>query len=826
MWQGGASLRALRSAAREWLGKRRALVTGVGAGLGLVLAACLALGPIVRSRAEAAGHRRGLRVEVGSVRPNLMGVTLKNVRFVPDESEGTPWLSGQLDRVEVHVGLGLGLRSVRVQGGHVTLTGSPDEIGDHLRDMRKNAGRAPAAESGGPSEGPEIVFEGLRVSWAGAADAGGLLEAEGIRFEQKRPEQGVVNGTFTVDSAHASREGQSARAKDLTIRFARQRDASGAEENTSVSEARLASLELGVELSLGNVPAPPPPAAAPAPRRVTTPTATKPSRRGARAQPPLPPRPAFVDFDFSPKARRLRDQLVKVSAWCAEHLTDGAPVEINGLQVVLTRGDQKLNIGPGSLHVLHGPKALDIDFAPGRTGARVAGDPTNLSMHATIPSSNGEIAVNVSGGPVTLASLGVKEQDFGLLDVANAKLEAKGNVRLSDDAGRFLFDGDGRLSSLSLFHHALADEPVRGIDMAWRAAGSAELNGSSLRLDEGRIDVGAIHLQASGAAERGDDYVRIEARADVPVSDCKKMLDSLPRALVPKLEDLTLAGTFALRAGIALDTRRLEDMKVEWDLKNRCRVKDVPADFDVDKFTKPFRRTVYDEHGEKVEVVAGPSTPDWVPFAQISPFMEVAVTTTEDGGFRRHGGFDRTAIQNSIRDNLRAGRFLRGASTITMQLAKNIYLDREKSLSRKLQEAILTTYLEQALTKDEILELYFNVVEFGPNLYGIGPAATYYFNTIPNELSLGQSLFLTSLLPNPKRNYFTQTGLVSKGWLGYLHRVMKIMRERNKINDEEFMDGLSEVLTYQVPRSPRVRPSPEEQHELVGDMPWLAPDGP
>jgi membrane peptidoglycan carboxypeptidase len=267
-------------------------------------------------------------------------------------------------------------------------------------------------------------------------------------------------------------------------------------------------------------------------------------------------------------------------------------------------------------------------------------------------------------------------------------------------------------------------------------------------------------------------------------------------------------------------------MKIEWDLKNRCRVTAPPSEFNVERFGHPFRRTVYDEHGDKVEIESGPSTPDWVQFQQISPFMEAAVTTTEDGGFRRHGGFDKTAIQNSIRDNLRAGKFLRGASTITMQLAKNIYLDREKSLSRKLQEAILTTYLEQALTKDEILELYFNVVEFGPMLYGIGPAAAYYFNTIPNELSLGQSLFLASLLPNPKRNYFTQSGLVSKGWSTYLHRLMKIMRERNKINDEEFMDGLSEVLTYQVARSPRVRPTPEMERELGGDLPWLAPEGP
>jgi membrane peptidoglycan carboxypeptidase len=268
-------------------------------------------------------------------------------------------------------------------------------------------------------------------------------------------------------------------------------------------------------------------------------------------------------------------------------------------------------------------------------------------------------------------------------------------------------------------------------------------------------------------------------------------------------------------------------MKIDWDLKNQCRIINAPPEIDVARFGRPFRRTVYDEHGQKVEIVSGPGTPDWVPLQAISPFMEAAITTTEDGGFRYHGGFDKTAIKNSIRDNVRAGKFLRGASTITMQLAKNLYLEREKNLSRKLQEAVLTTYLEQALTKDDILELYFNIVEYGPMIYGIGPAADHYFDTSPNDLSLGQALFLTSILPAPKRTYFSsQTGQVSKGWLGYLHKLMKIMRDRNKINDEELMDGVSEVITYHVARSPRVRPSTDIQRELGGDLPWIPPEGP
>src|SRR6185369_12377724 len=114
----------------------------------------------------------------------------------------------------------------------------------------------------------------------------------------------------------------------------------------------------------------------------------------------------------------------------------------------------------------------------------------------------------------------------------------------------------------------------------------------------------------------------------------------------------------------------------------------------------------------------GPGTEGWVSMGSLPKFMEVGVLTCEDGRFMRHHGFDKEAIINSIRENLAAGGFKRGASTISMQLAKNLYLSREKTLSRKLQEAVLTLYLEQELSKDQIIELYLNVIEFGPGIYG------------------------------------------------------------------------------------------------------------
>jgi membrane peptidoglycan carboxypeptidase len=215
--------------------------------------------------------------------------------------------------------------------------------------------------------------------------------------------------------------------------------------------------------------------------------------------------------------------------------------------------------------------------------------------------------------------------------------------------------------------------------------------------------------------------------------------------------------------------------------------------------------------------MAGPGTASWVPLVNISRHMETALLVCEDGRFWRHRGFDREAIANSIRDNLRADRFLRGASTISMQLAKNLYLKREKTVSRKLQEVVLTLLLEQELTKGEILELYLNVIEYGPGVYGIGDAAEHYFRTDPSELSLSQAFYLASILPNPRANHFRADGRLSDGWTRYLHRLLSIAHERGRVSDDELQSALSEQLM-------RGRPSPNDSFDSeAADEPPVDP---
>jgi membrane peptidoglycan carboxypeptidase len=176
------------------------------------------------------------------------------------------------------------------------------------------------------------------------------------------------------------------------------------------------------------------------------------------------------------------------------------------------------------------------------------------------------------------------------------------------------------------------------------------------------------------------------------------------------------------------------------------------------------------------------------------PYLETAVLVCEDGRFFGHHGFDPRAIESAIRDNVSAGRFLRGASTVTMQLAKNLYLSRDKQLSRKFQEAALTLLLEQELTKPDLLELYFNIVEFGPGVYGVRQAAQHYFGVTPDHLTIGQSFFLVSILPNPKRLYFDESGKLLPARATYLHRLMNIAYDRGRLTDAELAQGLAEEV--------------------------------
>ncbi len=151
----------------------------------------------------------------------------------------------------------------------------------------------------------------------------------------------------------------------------------------------------------------------------------------------------------------------------------------------------------------------------------------------------------------------------------------------------------------------------------------------------------------------------------------------------------------------------------------------------------------------------------WVPLSRISPYLIKAVIIAEDDKFYQHEGFDFEAIQKAMEKDLKEGKFKVGGSTISQQLAKNLFLSPSKNPIRKLKEAILTWRLERALPKKRIMELYLNVVEWGQGIFGIEMAARTYYGKTASALGPEESARLAAVLPNPRKyNPLSQSGFV------------------------------------------------------------------
>jgi monofunctional biosynthetic peptidoglycan transglycosylase len=141
----------------------------------------------------------------------------------------------------------------------------------------------------------------------------------------------------------------------------------------------------------------------------------------------------------------------------------------------------------------------------------------------------------------------------------------------------------------------------------------------------------------------------------------------------------------------------------------------------------------------------------WVPLSRISLHLQRAVIVSEDAAFYRHEGFDWEGIRQAAFRNIERGALSRGGSTITQQVAKNLYLSSERTLLRKAQEALITRALERHLTKKRILELYLNIAEWGRDLYGAEAAARHHFNKSAEALTAEEAALLAAMLPSPQQ---------------------------------------------------------------------------
>lgn len=191
----------------------------------------------------------------------------------------------------------------------------------------------------------------------------------------------------------------------------------------------------------------------------------------------------------------------------------------------------------------------------------------------------------------------------------------------------------------------------------------------------------------------------------------------------------------------------------------------------------------------------------WAPLAEIAPALQHAVIVSEDASFYFHEGFDWEGIKEAALRDLAEGKLQRGGSTITQQLAKNLYLSSDKTLLRKANEVLITYALERYLTKKRILELYLNVVEWGKGVYGAEAAARHHFGKHAGDLSPEEAALLAAMLPSPR----TYDPLKVTRYLSVRQQqILRLMNERQGMKSLTGNDGVRRIapLRTREPASP------------------------
>jgi hypothetical protein len=754
---------------------RVALLTALSVALGGV-AVVWGTRPLLRSLARARAHAQGFDFDAKRARFGWGVVRFGDASL---SSASLPGVTASFDEIVVVPSFTFGVRRIEVHGGRVRLAGSLRTLENELDSFRPARSTSDAHTAG---ERVPVVVDGLDVAWDDATNPGNDGHLWGARY-RRSPDSHEALGADLARFAMNGASVEVARPEVELSRVSTHRvldhvSAASLDATVDLDEAAtLLATASDVAASPGTVPA-------------TKALDATPAKHDPTAIAP----PENTTDPSSNRGPRWRAELRRGAAALSSMLRSGANAVLQKAHVRVQSGAEALNLGPADLVVARDDVRVHVSFAPGME--RVA---TPLRIQLDLPIGDGPVDVGLDGGPISLGLLGVKEGDLGLENVDRAEVEATGKAQLSADGRSLSVSGRSRFVDVAVFQRKLAPEPVRDVQVGLSGELGVELDGSRIDLRNVTATVGRVTLETSGTLERGEDYSRGGFHVEAPLAACADILGSTPPALVPLLQGLEASGTFAFSGDLGFDTRRPADTRVDWKVANGCRVTEVPEGLSPARFEKPWVRSVLDKNDEPMTIESGPGTSAWVALRDISPFMPTAILVCEDSRFFSHSGFDEKAIHDSIRDNLRAGKFVRGASTVSMQLAKNLYLGREKTLSRKLQEAVLTLLLEQSLTKEQILELYLNVIEFSPGVYGIGPAAAYYFHSDARDLSLAQALYLGSILPNPKHQHFGRDGAIHPAWGVYLQHLMQIAHKVRRIDDHELEVGLGETVQFGAP---------------------------
>lgn len=321
---------------------------------------------------------------------------------------------------------------------------------------------------------------------------------------------------------------------------------------------------------------------------------------------------------------------------------------------------------------------------------------------------------------------------------------------LSMENGELHIDGYSSIQNLRVNHPKIAGKDVviknARFDYRW-------IVGKRFMALDSTSTVQLNNIKCSPYLSYTNETDKIYAlKLNIPKMKANDFITSLPTGLFSHFEGMEAQGNFSYTLNFEYNDHQPNDIIFDSKLKPEGLKITRYGEADLNKINGEFIYRAIDKGEAQRPIIVGESNPNFTPLNQISPYLQKCVLTSEDPSFFEHRGFINSAFKQSIVKNIKTKKFARGASTISMQLVKNVFLTREKTLSRKLEEILLVYILEnnRISSKERMLEVYFNIIEWGPNVYGIGEASRFYFNKMPQDLNVNQCLFLAGIIPKPK----------------------------------------------------------------------------
>lgn len=321
---------------------------------------------------------------------------------------------------------------------------------------------------------------------------------------------------------------------------------------------------------------------------------------------------------------------------------------------------------------------------------------------------------------------------------------------ISKSGGTLKIDGTSSIANLIVNHPKIATK-----DVLFKKAGFD----FHFVLDENNIGIDSSSTAVLNKI-KFHPYLNLNTEKDtiysmnvsIPKMKAQDFIESLPTGLFSNFEGMEAEGIFDYRLDFQFNKNNPDALVFDSKIHKKDFKIIKYGEANLSKINAPFTYRAIENDKLQRPIFVGESNPNYTPMSEISPYLKKSVLTTEDPSFFSHKGFINEAFKQSIIKNIKTKKFSRGGSTISMQLVKNVFLTREKTLSRKLEEILLVYILEnnRIVSKERMLEVYFNVIEWGPNIYGIGEASQFYFQKHPSQLSLNECLFLASIVPRPK----------------------------------------------------------------------------